>query len=139
EARRLDRHRAILRRLPGRSGRADALPLPGAARRLTAMADPSPRFASLASHAELESGTRFAPRFDADGLIPCVVTDAHAGGVLMFAWMNETALAATIETGVAHYWSRSRKALWKKGATSGNLQAVAEILTDREQEDRTSV
>jgi phosphoribosyl-AMP cyclohydrolase len=82
----------------------------------------------------LEEGTVFSPNFDASGLVTAVVTDAHDGAVLMVAHMNAEALALTIETGLAHYWSRSRKALWKKGETSGNLQQVREILTDCDQD-----
>lgn len=63
----------------------------------------------------LEDGTAFAPRFDANGLVTTVVTDAADGKLLMVAHMNAEALALTLETGVAHYWSRSRQALWKKG------------------------
>jgi phosphoribosyl-AMP cyclohydrolase len=83
---------------------------------------------------ELEEGSAFTPNFDATGLITAVVTDAGDGAVLMVAHMNAEALALTIETGVAHYWSRSRKALWKKGETSGNVQAVVEILADCDQD-----
>ncbi len=72
---------------------------------------------------EIEEGTVFAPRFDADGLIPVVTTSASTGEVLMFAYMNADALALTIETGEAHYWSRSRGKLWRKGETSGNCSA----------------
>src|SRR5262245_37198016 len=82
----------------------------------------------------LEEGAVFSPNFDAHGLVTAVVTDARDGAVLMVAHMNAEALALTIETGLAHYWSRSRKALWKKGETSGNLQQVREILTDCDQD-----
>lgn len=74
------------------------------------------------------------PRFDADGLVTAVVTDVKDGAVLMVAHMNAEALALTIETGVAHYWSRSRKALWKKGETSGFLQRVSELRIDCDQD-----
>ena len=84
--------------------------------------------------AELESGAAFTPRFDANGLVTAVVTDARDGELLMVAHMNAEALALTIETGVAHYWSRSRNALWKKGETSGNLQTVVELRTDCDQD-----
>src|SRR3954463_16413895 len=84
--------------------------------------------------AELESGSAFTPRFDSNGLITAVVTDAGDGALLMVAHMNAQALALTIETGIAHYWSRSRAALWKKGETSGNLQHVVEIRTDCDQD-----
>ena len=82
----------------------------------------------------LEEGTAFAPRFDAHGLITAVVTDASDGMVLMIAHMNAEALALTLETGIAHYWSRSRNSLWKKGETSGNMQQVVEMRTDCDQD-----
>ncbi|MGF6171894.1 phosphoribosyl-AMP cyclohydrolase [Ensifer sp. 4252] len=84
--------------------------------------------------AELENGPAFTPRFDEKGLITAVVTDARDGELLMVAHMNAEALALTIETGVAHYYSRSRKSLWKKGESSGNLQTVKEIRTDCDQD-----
>ena len=83
---------------------------------------------------ETEEGSAFAPRFDADGLVTAVVTDADDGTLLMLAHMNADALSRTLETGIAHYWSRSRKVLWKKGETSGNLQQVVEIRTDCDQD-----
>ncbi|RJT30393.1 phosphoribosyl-AMP cyclohydrolase [Mesorhizobium waimense] len=82
----------------------------------------------------LEEGTVLSPRFDANGLVTVVVTDAADGILLMVAHMNAEALALTLETGIAHYWSRSRNALWKKGETSGNLQTVVEMLTDCDQD-----
>ena len=85
----------------------------------------SPLFGPRGSEAEIEEGTLFAPKFDADGLIPAVATDAATGEVLMFAWMNAEALEKTILTGEAWYWSRSRKSLWRKGETSGQTQTVA--------------
>ena len=84
--------------------------------------------------AGLEESGRFTPRFDADGLMPCVTVDAASGDVLMVAWMNAEALARTLETGLVHYWSRSRQALWKKGETSGALQRVVELRTDCDQD-----
>jgi phosphoribosyl-AMP cyclohydrolase len=87
-----------------------------------------------ADKAELESGSAFTPRFDSNGLITAVVTDAGDGTLLMVAHMNTEALALTIETGIAHYYSRSRKSLWKKGETSGNLQNVVELRTDCDQD-----
>src|SRR3954467_5009984 len=84
--------------------------------------------------AALEEGAVFSPRFDANGLVTAVVTDAGDGALLMVAHMNAQALALTIKTGIAHYWSRSRAALWKKGETSGNLQHVVEIRTDCDQD-----
>jgi phosphoribosyl-AMP cyclohydrolase len=83
---------------------------------------------------ELEEGRAFSPRFDPSGLITAVVTDVGDGALLMVAHMNAEALAMTLETGIAHYWSRSRSALWKKGETSGNLQQVVEIRTDCDQD-----
>ena len=68
--------------------------------------------------------------FDAAGLIPAIAQDATSGEVLMVAWMNADAIRRTIETGEAHYWSRSRKKLWHKGEESGNVQKVKEIRTD---------
>jgi phosphoribosyl-AMP cyclohydrolase len=82
----------------------------------------------------LEEGVVFSPRFDASGLVTVVVTDAEDGMLLMVAHMNAQALSMTLETGIAHYWSRSRNALWKKGETSGNFQHVAEIRTDCDQD-----
>jgi len=82
----------------------------------------------------LEEGSVFSPRFDAAGLVTAVVTDAEDGKLLMVAHMNAEALALTLETGIAHYWSRSRNALWKKGETSGNFQTVVEMRTDCDQD-----
>ena len=84
--------------------------------------------------AQIEEGSAFTPRFGADGLITAVVTDAGDGALLMVAHMNAQALALTLETGVAHYWSRSRNELWKKGETSGNFQRVEELRTDCDQD-----
>lgn len=81
-----------------------------------------------------EEGTTFLPAFDADGLIPCVTVDDRDGAVLMVAYMNAEALRLTIETGTAHYWSRSRQSLWRKGDTSGQIQSVVEIRTDCDQD-----
>lgn len=87
-----------------------------------------------ADKSELEGSGPFTPRFDANGLITAVVTDAGDGMLLMVAHMNSEALALTLETGIAHYYSRSRGKLWKKGETSGNLQTVTEIRTDCDQD-----
>jgi phosphoribosyl-AMP cyclohydrolase len=84
--------------------------------------------------AATEEGAAFMPRFDANGLVTAVVTDAGDGEVLMLAHMNAEALSLTLETGIAHYWSRSRAAIWKKGETSGNLQSVREIRVDCDQD-----
>jgi phosphoribosyl-AMP cyclohydrolase len=94
----------------------------------------TPAFAERGTTTEIEQGLAFQPRFDRDGLIPAIVTDAGSGEVLMFAWMNGEALALTLETGVAHFWSRSRGKLWKKGEESGNLLAVTELRTDCDQD-----
>ena len=82
----------------------------------------------------MEEGIAFTPRFDADGLIACVTKDASDGQTLMLAYMNAEALRLTLETGVAHYWSRSRQTLWRKGDTSGQVQKVTEIWTDCDQD-----
>jgi phosphoribosyl-AMP cyclohydrolase len=82
----------------------------------------------------LEEGQILTPRFDPQGLITAVATDAGTGNVLMVAHMSEEALQKTIETGEAHYWSRSRKSLWHKGATSGEIQKVVEIRIDCDQD-----
>lgn len=84
--------------------------------------------------AALEEGAAFSPRFDRDGLVTAVVTDAVDGVVLMVGHMNEEALRLTLETGIAHFWSRSRGKLWKKGETSGNFLRIAEIRTDCDQD-----
>ena len=75
-----------------------------------------------------------APKFDDDGMIPVVTTDAESGELLMHGYMNEEALRRTIETGEAHYWSRSRQVLWHKGATSGLVQRVVEMRIDDDQD-----
>lgn len=76
----------------------------------------------------------FRPRFDAAGLLTAIVTDSSSGMLLMVAFMNGEALDATLKTGLAHFYSRSRKTLWKKGETSGNVLAVEEILVDCDQD-----
>lgn len=83
---------------------------------------------------QLESGSILTPRFGADGLVTCVVTDADDGTVLMLAHMNAEALALSIESGVAHYWSRSRRELWRKGDTSGSVQSIVEMRVDCDQD-----
>ncbi|WP_206453948.1 phosphoribosyl-AMP cyclohydrolase [Aurantimonas marina] len=87
-----------------------------------------------ADPSEQEEGTRLRPRFDADGLVTAAVTDHASGELLMVAHMNDQALEATLSTGVAHYWSRSRNRLWKKGETSGALQNVREVRVDCDQD-----
>ena len=89
---------------------------------------------ALLSHADLEEGAAFAPRFDAAGLVTVITVEAGSNDVLMLAHMNSEALRLTLETGIAHYWSRSRGKLWKKGETSGELQEVVEIRTDCDQD-----
>jgi phosphoribosyl-AMP cyclohydrolase len=85
------------------------------------------------THAELDEGTAFAPRFDAHGLITAVAQDEN-GRVLMVAHMNVEALRLTIESGDVHYYSRSRKALWKKGETSGEVQKLVKLAVDCDQD-----
>ena len=87
-----------------------------------------------ADKSELEGAGAFTPRFDDRGLITAIVTDAQDNTLLMVAHMNAAALALTLETGTAHYFSRSRNKIWKKGETSGNLQTVKEIRTDCDQD-----
>jgi phosphoribosyl-AMP cyclohydrolase len=87
-----------------------------------------------AETADIEEGTAFAPKFDADGLLSVVVTSAETGEVLMLAHMNREALARTMETGEAQFWSRSRKRLWRKGEESGNTMRVVEMRTDCDQD-----
>ncbi|KPL51590.1 phosphoribosyl-AMP cyclohydrolase [Prosthecomicrobium hirschii] len=99
------------------------------------MTDATPRsFPAPGDHDALELGTQLTPRFDAAGLVTAVVTDVVSGEVLMLAHMNAEALARTIETGIATYWSRSRRSLWVKGETSGNRQHVAELRVDCDQD-----
>lgn len=86
------------------------------------------------SHAELEEGTVLAPRFDASGLVTIVTVEASSKDVLMVAHANAEALDLTLDTGIAHYWSRSRQAIWKKGETSGELQQIVEIRVDCDQD-----
>ena len=82
----------------------------------------------------LERGSILAPRFDAAGLIAAVATHAETGEVLMLAWMDAEALRLTLETREAHYFSRSRQELWKKGETSGQVQSVVEVRVDCDQD-----
>jgi phosphoribosyl-AMP cyclohydrolase len=94
----------------------------------------SPLFSPRGSEQEIEEGQTFAPKFDAGGLIACVVTDVETGALLMVAHMNEQALERTISTGEAWFYSRSRAKLWKKGETSGHVMRVAEIRVDCDQD-----
>ena len=91
-------------------------------------------FAVRRSTDEVEEATAFAPKFDADGLVTCVATDARSGDVLMVAHMNAQALQQTIATGEAWYFSRSRRALWRKGESSGHVQRVVEMRIDCDQD-----
>ncbi len=91
-------------------------------------------FPALSSKQEIEEGDVLAPKFDRDGLITCVATEAGTGEVLMVAHMNAEALQRSIETGEAWYWSRSRQALWHKGDTSGQTQRIVEMRVDCDQD-----
>lgn len=92
------------------------------------------KFPLPGSSHEIETGSTFTPKFDADGLIPAIVTDADDGGVLMFAWMNAEALHLTLTTAKAHFWTRSRKRIWLKGEESGNVLLVEEVRVDCDQD-----
>lgn len=98
---------------------------------MTTLVEP---FAVRRSVAQVEEGNVLAPKFGPDGLIPVVTTDVVSGEVLMMGVMSREALLRTIETGEAHYWSRSRQCLWHKGATSGLVQKVREIRIDDDQD-----
>lgn len=91
-------------------------------------------FPTLSDHHALERGEVLAPAFGADGLMAAIIQHAQTGEVLMVGWMSPEALRLTLDTGFAHYWSRSRGELWKKGETSGQLQAVREIRIDCDQD-----
>jgi phosphoribosyl-AMP cyclohydrolase len=82
----------------------------------------------------LEEGATFTPRFSDDGLIVCVTVDHWSGEVLMLAHMNRQALDETLASGIMHYWSRSRAALWRKGDTSGQVQSLVELRVDCDQD-----
>ena len=90
--------------------------------------------AATLTHAELEEGTAFAPRFGADGLLAAITVEAASNEVLMVAHMNAEALALTLTTGEVHYWSRSRASIWRKGETSGEVQKLVEMRTDCDQD-----
>ena len=91
-------------------------------------------FPSRTSTAAIELGATLQPKFGPDGLIPCITTDHVTNEVLMFAFMNAEALAHTIETKKATYWSRSRNKIWVKGEESGNAQLVKDLLVDCDQD-----
>ncbi len=97
-------------------------------------ADNNDLFQARTSIEQVEESHELAPKFDDQGLIPVVTTDFETGELLMHGYMNAEALAKTIETGEAHYWSRSRRTLWHKGATSGLTQRVAEMRIDDDQD-----
>ena len=97
------------------------------------LADTSP-FGAPGAAADLEDGSALTPKFDADGLVTAVATDVASGDVLMVAHMNAEALAKTIASGEAWYFSRSRRALWRKGETSGHTQRVVEMRIDCDQD-----
>jgi len=98
------------------------------------MTAPPVRFEARKTIEQVEEGNDLAPKFDDRGLITVVTTDAKSGEVLMQGYMNAEALQLTITTGEAHYYSRSRQALWHKGATSGLVQTVRELLVDDDQD-----
>lgn len=83
---------------------------------------------------KLEEGDAFQPGFNSDGLIPAIASDHGTGELLMVAWMNAKALDETLRTGTAHFWSRSRAKLWRKGEESGNILRIVEIRTDCDQD-----
>ena len=91
-------------------------------------------FAKRDSVEQVEEGEQLAPKFDQLGVIPCVTIHSQSREVLMFAFMSKEALTLTIETGLAHYWSRSRQKLWKKGESSGMFQHVKRMLIDDDQD-----
>ncbi|MEL7049737.1 MAG: phosphoribosyl-AMP cyclohydrolase [Pseudomonadota bacterium] len=95
---------------------------------------PADLFGSRDDPLSVERGRTFAPKFDRDKLIPAVVTERGGGMVLMFAYMNPEALRLSIETGEAHFFSRSRNTLWKKGEESGNTLRIATLRTDCDQD-----
>lgn len=98
------------------------------------MSQESTSFPKPANKQELEEGLVFTPKFNSDGLIPAIVTDANSSEVLMFAFMNAEALHLTLKTKQAHFYSRSRGRLWKKGEDSGNVLHVTELRTDCDQD-----
>lgn len=94
----------------------------------------SPLFPAAADKTALEHGLAVTPRFDDKGLVAAIAQHADTGEILMLAWMNDEALKLTLDTGIAHYFSRSRNSLWKKGETSGQLQIVSELRIDCDQD-----
>jgi len=102
--------------------------------RKNAMSEDAAIFAARGETAEVETGAVLMPKFDSHGLIPAVATDAGTGEILMLAYMNAEALARSLETGEAHYFSRSRRKLWRKGETSGHFQKIREMRIDCDQD-----
>lgn len=98
------------------------------------MSGPLDLWTTQGDKAVVEQGTAFAPRFDKDGLIPAIVIDRASRETLMFAWMNSDALRLTLETGYAHFWTRSRQRIWQKGEESGNRLRVTAARTDCDQD-----
>ena len=98
------------------------------------MSAPENGFATRRTIEQVEEGDELAPKFDAEGLLPVVTTDVESGELLMHGYMNAEALRRTIQSGQAHYWSRSRQCLWHKGATSGFVQHVQEMFIDDDQD-----
>ena len=98
------------------------------------MPDDRTSFTAREETTDIGEGVDFAPKFDADGLIPAIATDAESGDVLMVAWMNAEALTATLTDGIATFFSRSRGKLWRKGETSGEILKVVEARTDCDQD-----
>jgi phosphoribosyl-AMP cyclohydrolase len=94
----------------------------------------APAFAARGTADEIETSLRFQPKFDRDGLIPAIVSDAASGEVLMLAWMNAEALTLTLASREGYFWSRSRGQLWKKGEQSGNVLRVIEMRIDCDQD-----
>jgi phosphoribosyl-AMP cyclohydrolase len=103
-------------------------------RRETGMNESLESEARPGATSDREEGRAFEPKFGVDGLATCVTVDASRGDVLMVAHMNEAALRATLATGIVHYWSRSRGALWRKGDTSGQTQTLVEMRVDCDQD-----
>ena len=95
---------------------------------------PETVFQARKSIEQVEESSELAPKFDDDRLMPCVTTEAKSGELLMLGWMTPEAFRLTLETGEAHYFSRSRKVLWKKGATSGLVQRLVEVRIDDDQD-----
>lgn len=91
-------------------------------------------FAARVDKKQIEDGREFAPKFDENGLIAAMALDAQTREPLMLAWMNRESLRMTLEKGEAVYWSRSRKEIWHKGATSGQIQKIIEMRTDCDQD-----